>query len=462
MKLFGVKAKENQDKVPTLYWLPKLHKKPYKARFIANSSSCTTTELSKLLTSCLTAVKKHVIKYCEKVYERSGKNLFWSIKNSGEILDKLKARDFNATSLSTYDFSTLYTTLPHNLIKIKLIDLIERTFQREGSSYLACNDRNAFFTSEKPKKYHAWSCQNVCDALTFLLDNIFIRFGTKLYRQVVGIPMGTNCAPLVADLFLFCYERDFMMSLSDDKQADVIDAFNTTSRYLDDILNINNVYFDNMVSQIYPSEFQLNKANASDTEAAFLDLHLSISNDIVSTKIYDKRDDFDFEIVNFPFLDGDVPRSTSYGVYISQLIRFARASSYVADFNTRNKLLTQKLLKQGYRYHKLRKTFSKFYRRYYDLISKFQVGLKSLLRQGLSEPDFYGDLVYKLKKIVGSNNFSAQFIKIISHYKKIGYNINVLQQTACLVVNPITVGNFAFLFNCTPVGRTSDSMMVPT
>ena len=83
-------------------------------------------------------------------------------------------------------------------------------------------------------------------------------------------------------------------------------------------------------------------------------------------------------------------------------------------------------------------------------------------RQGLSEPDFYGDLVYKLKKIVGSNNFSAQFIKIISHYKKIGYNINVLQQTACLVVNPITVGNFAFLFNCTPVGRTSDSMMVPT
>ena len=129
-------------------------------------------------------------------------------------------------------------------------------------------------------------------------DANFIRFGTKLYRQVVGITMGTNCAPLVADLFLFCYERDFM-----------------------------------------------------------------------------------------------------------------RASSYVADFNTRNKLLTQKLLKQGYRYHKLRKTFSKFYRRYYDLISKFQVGLISLLRQGLSEPDFYGDLVYKLKRIVGSNNFLPSSLK---------------------------------------------------
>ena len=96
------------------------------------------------------------------------------------------------------------------------------------------------------------------------------------------------------------------------------------------------------------------------------------------------------------------------------------------------------------------------------MISKFQVGLKSLLRQGLSEPEFYGYLVYKLKKIVDSNNFSAQFIKSISHYKKIGYNINVLQQTACLVVKPITVGNFAFLFNCTPVGRTADSMTAPT
>ena len=205
------------------------------------------------------------------------------------------------------------------------------------SPYLACNDRNAFFTSAKPKKYHAWSCQNVCDALTFLFDNIFIRFGTKLYRQVVGIPMGTNCAPLVADLFLFCYERDFMMSLSDDKQADVIDAFSTTSRYLDDILNINNVYFDNMASQIYLSELQLNKANTSDTKAAFLVLHLLISNDIVPNKIHDKSDDFDFKIVNFLFLDGYVARSTSYGVYISQLIRFARASNYVADFNMCNK-----------------------------------------------------------------------------------------------------------------------------
>ena len=272
-----------------MYWLPKLHKTPYKARFIANSSSCTTTELSKLLTSCLTAVKNHVIRYCEKVYERSGKNVFWSIKNSGEVLNKLKSRGFRATSLSTYDFSTLYTTLPHNLIKEKLINLIQWTFKREGSPYIACNE-----------------------------------------------------------------------------------------------------------------------------------------------------------------------------VYISQLIRFARVSSHVVDFNARNKSLTAKLLQQGYRYHKLRKTFSKFYRRHYELVSKFNVGLKTLLHQGLSEPEFYGDLVYKFKKIAGRVDFLDQFRKIIVRYKRIGYNINIKRQSACLVFNPITVNNFASLFNCTPVGRASDSMMALT
>ena len=143
-------------------------------------------------------------------------------------------------------------------------------------------------------------------------------------------------------------------------------------------------------------------------------------------------------------------------MYISQLIRFASVSSHVADFNTRNQILTAKLRKQGYRYHKRRKTFSQFYRRHYDLISKFSTGLESLLKQGPSEPKFYGDLKHKFKTIVGRNNFSDQFRKISIRYKRIGYNKN-----ACLVVNPITVINFADLFNCMPVGRASDSKLAP-
>ena len=148
------------------------------------------------------------------------------------------------------------------------------------------------------------------------------------------------------------------------------------------------------------TEFQLNKANSSETEAPFLDLNLSITNDIVSSKIYDKRDDFNFEIVNFTFLDGNVPRSPSCGVYISQLIRFARVCSNVDNFNNRNLFLTAKLLKQGYRYIKIRVAVSKFYHRPSQLIGKYNTGLETLLQQGISEPIFYGDLVYKFKRIV--------------------------------------------------------------
>ena len=197
--------------------------------------------------------------------------MLWPITNSGEVLSKLKEIAYQAASLSTYDFSTLLTTLPHILIIEKLLDLIERTlYKKEGKLYLACNDKKAFFTSaDHYRGDHLWSCQNVCDALSFLLDNIYIRFGTKLYRQIVGIPMGTNCARLVADLFLFCYERDFMKDLSSDNQADVIKAFDSTSPYLDALLKIDTPYFEGIVNQIYPPELQLNKANTSDTEAPF-------------------------------------------------------------------------------------------------------------------------------------------------------------------------------------------------
>ena len=149
------------------------------------------------------------------------------------------------------------------------MDLIEKTFQMEGSLYIACNYKNAFFTSDTVRNYDLWYCQKVCETLTFLLDNIYIRFGFKLYGQIVGIPMGNNCVPLVADLFLFCYERNFMLSFLKDNQSDVIEAFNSTSRYLYELLNIDNNFFDSMVNRIYPSELQL---------------HLSISDGFVKTK----------------------------------------------------------------------------------------------------------------------------------------------------------------------------------
>jgi hypothetical protein len=299
-----------------------------------------------------------------------------------------------------------------------------------------------------------WTCEQVCNALHFLLDNIFVHFGESIYRQVIGIPMGTNCAPLVADLFLFCYERDFMLSLKSKNQSDIIHAFNSTSRYLDDICNLNNNYFDDMYKSIYPKELVLNKTNCTSSSASFLDLDLHISNGIISSKIYDKRDDFNFNIVNYPHLDGDVPSATSYGVYISQLIRFARACTSVEEFNLRNRSITSKLLTQGYRFHKLRKAFSKFYHRNISLIDKYGCNLKTLLRQGVSHPEFYGDVHYRLRKIIGHTHFSTLFPKIIRKYRKRDYDATILQRTACSVIDPFTVGSYASLFACAMTGKT--------
>ena len=437
-----------------MYMIPKLHKNPYKARFIANSRNCTTKHISKLLTSCLSKVKEHVQFYCEKAYENSSINLFWCIKNSGDVLTKLHCKNFQASEISSYDFSNLYTTLPHDLIKDKLTILIEKTFKREKKSFIACNTERAFFTNDNYEKYTMWTCEQVCDSLVFLLDNIFVQYGDSIYQQVIGIPMGTNCAPLIADLFLYCYESDFMSSLNSGSQSDIINAFNYSSRYIDDILNIDNPYFDTMISSIYPKELQLNKANVSDTSASFLDLDLTISNGFISTKIYDKRDDFDFNIVNYPHLDGDVPRSTSYGVYISQLIRFARACSSVEDFNLRNRVITEKLLNQGFRFHKLRKTFSKFFHRNRELISKYKCSLKTLLQQGISHPEFYGDVIYLLKKTIKTPYFDQVFPKKIKKFIKRGYDPIILQRTACMVIDPSTVGNHASLFAVTAIGST--------
>ena len=165
-----------------------------------------------------------------------------------------------------------------------------------------------------------------------------------------------------------------------------------------------------MVGQIYPTELQLNKANSSDTEAAqFLDSNLSITNGIVSSKIYDKRGDFNVEIVNFPFFDGEDPRSPTCGVYISQLIRFAGVFSNVEEFNNRNLFLAAKLLKQCYRYHKI----LNFLNSTNTLRVKYNIGLNS--------------------------SATRQFKKITKRYIKVGSNLDVMRQSACLVLNPIMV-----------------------
>ena len=164
------------------------------------------------------------------------------------------------------------------------------------------------------------------------------------------------------------------------------------------------------------------------------------------TKIYDKRDDFDFEIVNFPFLDGDVPRNNAYGVFTSQLIRFARACTSAEDFNRRSLNLTARLLSQGYRYNKLCKSFCKFHSKYKDLVSKYKLSLKFLLQNAVSSPHYYGDFIYKVRKIKGKQDFRSRFVTLVGKFIKKGYKRSILRATANLVLHPNLVLEFLYLF----------------
>ena len=189
----------------------------------------------------------------------------------------------------------------------------------------------------------------------------------------------------------------------------------------------------------------MHKANTSDKETSFLDFNIKIIGSDIHTSVYDKRDDFGFPIVN-----GDVPRLPSYGIYISQLVRFARCCTSVLDFHSKNLQITSKLLSQGYRYHKLRKTFGKFFRSYSELLSKFgDILFKEYLSKGISHPVFYGYLVYKLRRVKDTSNFISSGSKIVKRLRRRQYDSLIIERTTGLVLGPSTALYESFLKHCT-------------
>ena len=376
---------DDDNELPYLYWIPKLHKTPYKQRFIAGSKKCSTKLLSVLLTKILTAVKERLQMYCATVYARSGVNQMWILKNSKELLESLKSPTFSQIySIKTYDFTTLYTTIPHDKLKNRLFGIIDSCFFNKNGkrkySYLVVNHSRTYFVIHDSDSMHKYSETDIKEMLGFLIDNIFVVFGNQIFQQTVGIPMGTNCAPLLADLFLYSYEAEFIQKLLHEKNKSLAVAFNSTFRYIDDVLSINNDRFHSYVDSIYPSELEIKDTTESSTSASYLDVLLNIdSGGKLTTQLYDKRDDFNFAIVNFPYTCSNIPLSPAYGVYISQLIRYARACSTYERFLNRGRLLTDKLIIQGFLESRLMSAFRKFYGRYNDLIHNYKLSLSHML-----------------------------------------------------------------------------------
>ena len=191
--------------------------------------------------------------------------------------------------------------------------------------------------------------------------------------------MGTNCAPLHANLFLYSYEADFIQGLLKKNEKKLARSFNFTFRYIDDVLSINNYRFCDFVDRIYPNEIERKDTTDTDRSASYLDLHLEIDSEgRLRTKLYDKRDDLNFPIVNFPFICSNIPEAPAYGVYISQTMRYSRACGSYQDFLGRGLLLTRKLLNQGFLLIKLKSSFRKFYGRHHDVVDRYGISVSQM------------------------------------------------------------------------------------
>ena len=238
---FGVNTKDDDIDLPSLYWIPKLHKDPYKQRFIAGSSSCSPKPLSKLLTSILTAAKEGLKKYSDVIYSHSGINQIWILKNSKELLDNLQSHSLTSIhSIKTYDFSTLYTTIPHTKLKARLCELIKNAFKckngKKRYEYIVVGHNSTYFVKNTSNAKNKYTEDDIVRMLDFLIDNIFVECGGVIFQQVNGIPMGTNCAPLLADQFLYSYEAEFIQTLIKSGKRHLAKSFCFTFRYIDDVL----------------------------------------------------------------------------------------------------------------------------------------------------------------------------------------------------------------------------------
>ena len=340
MKSLGIELSEADKSLPYLFWTPKLHKSPVKHRFIAGPSKCTTKELSRLLTKILTVIKTGLEKYCSIRTSHTGVNNMWILKNSTNLLSPLgHLGAHRATSIQTFDFSTLYTSIPHDLLKSRVNNIINNAFKHKNGAtrytHIKVGRNKSYFTSDPLNGDNKYTASHICKMIEFLVDNIYVRFGGQLVRQMVGIPMGTNCAPLLADLFLYSYENEFVRKLIKEGKRKLSRKFNLSYLYIDDLISFNNKRFKKFISDMYPKELTISETTESTSVSSCIDLLFTRdkSNNI-TTKLNDKSDAFGFQIVNFSFMSSNIPLAPAYGVYASQLIRYACCCSNYSDFIT--------------------------------------------------------------------------------------------------------------------------------
>ena len=375
MDLFNITVSLENEVLPTMYWLPKKHKVPTKARFIVAAVRCSIKPLAKCLTSILKLFYKQIENYNLKSHYFSGIKTFWVIQDKQpavKAIHSLNTRN-KARSIMTFDFSTLYTKIPHDKLIFVLNELTDFCFKGCPSSKIKVDHLGAFWIGEDSRKdkHPTFSKDQVKAAIAYVLSNCFFNIGDQLFRQTIGIPMGLDPAPFMANLFLYYYESKYLKQL---KKISLGRArkFGNVFRFIDDLSAINDGgEFEKGFKDIYPEELELKRENIGILEASFLDLEITIINKQFRLKLYDKRDAFPFTIIRMPYLSNNMPSRIFYSTIGSELLRIARCTTEKVDFVDSAIKLVTRMYAQGAVFAKTKNTINKIYGKHHMTFSNF-------------------------------------------------------------------------------------------
>ena len=348
----GFEIEEEREKsLPIIYWLPKFHKNPIATRCIVASKSCSTKQIAQSVSHCFKVILNQIENFHHKNQFYTQYKKFWVVKNSMQIIsdmDNINKRK-KAKSISTFDFATLYTKIPHKQLIESICDAIDFAFKGGNKKYLAYTGKNAFWTTNKEKQHFTQTTLKV--AVKHLILSCYFVIGNMLFIQTIGMPMGIDPAPFWANIYLYTYESKYITNLTKNNASkeNKIRAkkFHATSRFIDDLCPLNDGgEFAKSHKEIYSKEMELKKEHEGQ-HATFLELDVTVTDKIFVYKLFDKRDDFPFSIVKMPFLSSNIPYNIFYNTILSEILRIARCSLLYPDFLTKSRELCCRMKRQG-------------------------------------------------------------------------------------------------------------------
>jgi hypothetical protein len=367
--------------LPFIHIIPKFHKSPVDFRTIIASKSAVTKNISVLVSNALKLVQSNLRKYCNKMYQTSGVNAFWIIDNHDPILANISglSKDKLAKSVQTYDFGQMYTNLKHDDILNAMYHVLSIVFNRIEHMWVT-SFRASFREVDRPDAFKI-DKTILLQMIAFVIDHSLFQFGNNVFKQVIGIPMGSSCAPFLANLTLFSYEFKFVTSSLKAGQISLCKSLNATYRYIDDITVINyNDCFNHLAANIYPTSLILKKMNATDSSADVLDISIRTVNHKFITDLFDKRSTFPFHCNTFPAASSLIPRKCFINVIINELARYISVCSTFEAFRENACRLLVILCNKGYPYSLLDDACHRFGSKFtQSLLFKYHVTRNSCL-----------------------------------------------------------------------------------